>query len=71
MARGWGGAATINSLATGEENTEERAQSGGGGSDNSDADLNGGPDGDVHSGVEEVVNVGHAADEWNADDCSG
>lgn len=71
MARGWGGAATIRALAAGEEDAEERTQGRGGGGDDSDANLDGGPDRDVHGGVEEVADVGHAADEWDADDCSG
>lgn len=70
MARGWGRTTTINGLAASEEDAEEWAQGGGGGGDNSNADLDGGPDRNVHGGEEEVVDVGHAANEWNADDCS-
>lgn len=72
MVRGWGGAATTSrALATGEEDAEEWAQGRGRGGDNSNANLDGGPDRNIHGRVEEVVDIGHAADEWDADDCSG
>lgn len=71
MIRGRGGATTIRALAPGEEDAEERAQGRGGRGDYSDADLDRGPDCNVHGGVEEVADVSHAADEWDADDCGG
>ena len=71
MVRSWGRrAATISGLAAGKEDAEEWAQGRGGGGDDSDADLDGGPDCNVHGGIEEIADVGHAADEWNANDCS-
>ena len=70
MARGRGGAATICGLAASEKDAEEWAQGRSSGGNNSNADLNGGPNRNVHGGIEEVVDIGHAADEWDADDCS-
>lgn len=70
MARGRAGAATVCGLAANEKDAEERAQGRGGGRNNSNADLNGRPDRNIHGGVKEVVNIGHAADEWDADNCS-
>ncbi|KFZ18480.1 hypothetical protein V501_01188, partial [Pseudogymnoascus sp. VKM F-4519 (FW-2642)] len=68
----FGGAGAACTHAAGEEDAEEWAQGRGCGGDDSDADFDGGPDCDVHSGVEEVVDVGHAADEGDADDrCGG
>ena len=67
----WGGAATSRTHAAAEEDAEERAQGRGSGGDDADADLDRGPDRNVHGGVEEVVDVGHAANEWDADDRGG
>ncbi|KFY30122.1 hypothetical protein V493_02125 [Pseudogymnoascus sp. VKM F-4281 (FW-2241)] len=67
----FGGARAACTHATGKEDAEEWAQGRGCGGDDSNADFDGGPDCDVHSGVEEVVEVGHAANVWDADDRGG
>lgn len=54
--------------AAGEEDAEERAQGRSRRGDDTDADLDCRPDRNVHGGVEEVADVGHAANEWDADD---
>ena len=66
-----GGSATTRVHAAGEERAKERAQGRGSRGDDADADFDCGPDCNVHGGVEEVAEVGHAANVWDADDRGG
>ena len=52
-----------------EHDAKEWSESGRSGSGNSDTDFDSGPDCDVAGSPEEVLDVGHAADERDTDDC--